>query len=159
MKKLKLIILLNSCFFISACSTTYQPQSFTGGYEETQLDTNMFRVSFRGNGYTSAQKTTDFTLRRSAELTLESGYSYFVIVNENTDIRNSTITTPQNSYTTGNVDNSGYFSANTNTYGGQTINISKPTTSNTIVCYKQKPVGILSYNAAFILRSMVAKYP
>jgi hypothetical protein len=159
MKKLKLITLLYFSLFISACSTTYQPSGFTGGYEETQLDTNVFRVSFEGNGFTSSQKTTDFTLRRSAELTQESGYSYFVIINQNTDISNSTYTTPQYSTTTGNVDNSGYFSANTNTSGGQTYNISKPTTSNTIVCYKQKPAGILSYNAAFILRSMAAKYP
>ena len=37
---------------------------------------------FKGNGYTSKDKTFDFALLRSAELTLENGYRYFVVVGE-----------------------------------------------------------------------------
>jgi hypothetical protein len=34
------------------CATGYQAQGFTGGFDETQLSPNVYRVTFKGNGYT-----------------------------------------------------------------------------------------------------------
>jgi hypothetical protein len=62
---------------IQACATGYKSDGFVGGYSETQLDENVFKVAFRGNGYTRQDRAADFTLLRSAELALKSGYSYF----------------------------------------------------------------------------------
>ena len=65
---------------MSGCATPYQPDSFTGGFSETQLGENIFQVSFQGNAYIGGEKVSDFSLLRSAELALEHGFPYFVVV-------------------------------------------------------------------------------
>ena len=105
---------------LSACATSYQADGFSGGFSETQLDTNVFRVSFRGNGHTRA---------------------HFVVIDSQSRERHGTYTTPNQSYTTANATaygNSAYGTAQTTTYGDQTIHISKPSTTNTIMCFKGK---------------------
>ena len=67
------LLILVLPIILSACATTYQPQGLSGGFSETQLDTNVFKVSFRGNGYTHAERAEDLALLRSAELTLKNG--------------------------------------------------------------------------------------
>ncbi|KXI29136.1 CC0125/CC1285 family lipoprotein [Paraglaciecola hydrolytica] len=154
-------VLLLSSILLSGCATTYQNSGYSGGYSETQLDENVFTVSFRGNGFTAKERVADFTLLRSAELTIQSGYKYFVIVNSNTSTSNSTYTTPTTSNTTASVYGSGnyaYGNATTTTSGGQTYNISKPSASNTIVCFKEKPKNGFSYNAEFIFKNITKKY-
>lgn len=59
--------------------TSYQSAGATGGFSETQLNATTYQVRFKGNGYTSKERTSQFLLRRAAELTLERGYRYFVI--------------------------------------------------------------------------------
>jgi hypothetical protein len=161
----KFIVTILFSVILGACSTPYQANNwyaFRGGFNETQLDTNVFRVVFEGNGYTSTQKAEDLTLLRSAELTLKNQFTHFVVVNSNTDISNSSYTTPTQSTTTANVNaygNTAYGTANTTTYGGQTINISKPSTNNTIVCFNGKPeLKGLVYEAKFICKSLGEKY-
>ena len=159
--KINNVLLLLAALFLNACATSYQNTGFTGGYSETQLDENVFKVSFRGNGYTSRERASDFALLRSAELTLQNGYAYFVIVDEESHTRNSTYTTPTTSNTTANVYGSGnyaYGTATTTTSGGQTYNISKPSNSNTIVLFEEKPESGFSYNAEFIYRELREKY-
>jgi len=159
MKNLSIAFIM--VLFLQGCATSYQKDSFSGGYTETQLDENVFRVSFRGNGYTRRERVADFTLLRSAELSLENGYTYFSIVDANSSISNSTYTTPTTSYTSGNAYSTGnyaYGSATTTTTGGQTYNISKPSSSNTIVCFKEKPSNLFTYNAKFIYKNIRQKY-
>ncbi|MCK5271480.1 MAG: hypothetical protein KAJ52_02845 [Sedimentisphaerales bacterium] len=159
MKNLFIISLV--AIFIQGCATAYQRSGFTGGYSETQLDENVFKVSFRGNGYTGRERVSDFTLLRSAELALENGYKYFVIIDANSYTSNSTYTTPTTSRTTGSAygyGNYAYGSATTTTTGGQTYNISKPSSLNTIVCFKEKPNTGFSYDAKFIYESITQKY-
>ena len=43
-----LIIISIVALFIQGCTTAYQRSGFSGGYSETQLDENVFKVSFRG---------------------------------------------------------------------------------------------------------------
>ncbi len=156
-----LSILLLSSVLISGCATTYQSHSYSGGYSETQLDENVFKVSFRGNGYTNRERVADFTLLRSAELTMQSGYKYFVIVDANSYTSNSTYTTPIKSNTTVSAYGFGNYAhgnARTTTSGGKTYNVSKPSSSNTIVCFKEKPKNGFSYNAKFIFKNITKKY-
>ncbi len=54
-------------------------QGFIGGFSEVQLDPQTFRVTFKGNEYTSRERVTDFVLLRSAELALAHGFAYFII--------------------------------------------------------------------------------
>ncbi len=160
MKNTFLVLIL--AIMIGGCATTYQRVGLTGGYSETQLGENVFQVSFRGNGYTSYQRTSDFSLLRSAEVALENGYNYFIIVDSEKYSKTGTYTTPTRSYTTGSAydyGNYAYGSATTTTYGGQTYFISKPRAVNTIVCFKEKPdINGIVYNSEFVVKSIRTKY-
>ncbi len=160
MKKFLLLVFILP--LLPACATPYQRSGFGGGFSETQLGENIFRVSFRGNGYTRSERAVDFTLLRSAELTKGNGFRYFIVVDSQSSNSYSTYTTPTQSYTTGSVYGSGnyaYGSATTTTYGGQTYLISKPRATNTIVCFKEKPtMNGLVFDSEFVEKSLKAKY-
>ncbi|MGJ3495583.1 CC0125/CC1285 family lipoprotein [Piscirickettsia salmonis] len=156
-----LYIFIFLCLTLQGCATTYQSKGYSGGYSETQLSENMFKVSFKGNAHTTKERAEDFALLRSAELTLKNGYKYFAIVGANTSISKSTHTTPTTYSTTANAYGSSgytYGNATTTQYGGYTYNISKPSTTNTIVCFKKRPKNTFTYNADFIFNSITKKY-
>ena len=155
------VIILFAVLLIQGCATTYKSSGNMGGYKDVQLDENVFKVTFNGNGYTSFERAADFVLLRCAELALNNGYSYFVIVDSNSYSENSTYTTPTQTRTTGSAVKIGDYvvgSAQSTTYGGQTYNISKPSTTNTIICFKGKPTSGFSYNAQFIFKAISQKY-
>lgn len=153
---------------LGGCATQYQKQGLTGGFDETQLAPNMYRVSFNGNGYTSVERAANLALLRCADLTLQNGYSYFAVVDAKEGTTQSAYTTPTQSYTTGSVSVTGntyggtanaYGQARTTTYGGQTFIISSPSASNTIVMVKsQSEFPGTTYDAAFIYGSLGKKY-
>jgi hypothetical protein len=66
-------------FFVglTACTTSYGPSGFTGGYEERKVSDDAYIVSFYGNGNTSDQQVWNFWIYRCAELTLQKGYELF----------------------------------------------------------------------------------
>lgn len=64
--------------FVS-CRTQYGVSGFRGGYSEIKIDESTYDVSFKGNGTTSSETIKRYFLYRCAELTLDSGYEYFVI--------------------------------------------------------------------------------
>jgi len=172
-KALLLLCLIVVVAYGSGCATPYAKQSLMGGYSETQLSPNIFTVTFKGNGYTTRERASDFSLLRCAEIAVENVYSYFIIINIEKYTDNSAFTTPTTSYTTGyghtqgNVNmygNSGTFSGNTfgsattTTYGGQTFFITKPTSSNTILCMNEKRDGDpFVFDAAFMAKSIIRK--
>jgi hypothetical protein len=53
-----------------------------------------------------------------------------------------------------------YGRATTTTTGGQTMLISKPSSTNTIVCFNGRPEGVqgIVYDAEFLRDSLGAKY-
>ncbi len=159
---MKYIAALSVALVLAGCATGYQAQSFSGGFSETQLDRNVFKVTFKGNGYTQSERAEDFALLRSAELTLKNGFSHFAIVDGRQSADYGVMTTPTQSYTTGSVTsygNTAYGSARTTTTGGQSFIIKKPSSSNTIVCFNGKPEnGMFVYDAKFIYDSLTAKY-
>jgi hypothetical protein len=67
--------------------TPYQPATSENGdgYTTQRIESNRFRISFRGNSVTSRQTVDTYMLYRAAEVTLENGYDYFVIVNKDVD--------------------------------------------------------------------------
>lgn len=62
------------------CETVYVPVGVEGGYSESQLEENTYRVVFTGNEYTSKETIFRHWFHRCAELTLEKGFDYFVIL-------------------------------------------------------------------------------
>ncbi|WP_163140498.1 hypothetical protein [Arhodomonas sp. KWT] len=169
---MRIIPTLSLIILLGGCATAYQPQGMTGGFSETQLDTNVFTVVFKGNAFTDRDKANDFAMLRSAELALEHGFKYFLIVDAQQYSKNSTYRTPTTVTTNVNANTYGaaysygnsttynastYGTATTTVSGGQTYNISKPRTSNTIVCFTEKPQGF-AYNAGFLVKSLKQKY-
>jgi hypothetical protein len=140
----------------TACSTSYQAGGASGGYSDTKLDDNMFLVSFLGNSYTENQKAVDFCLLRCSELCLQNGFKYFVIIAGKENSEKSSVTTPidieEKISVVGNVAR-----RQTTDYGGATYTFSKPSVSNTILCFKEKP-NETSYNASIVLKSVKEKY-
>ena len=71
---------------LAACvtATPYQPlapgRSASGGFSDTRLAADRFSVTFRGNSLTSRGTVETYLLYRAAELTLEQGGDWFVMV-------------------------------------------------------------------------------
>lgn len=154
------VFLMTSVLFLISCATAYQKQGMTGGFSETQLSENTWKVHFNGNGYTSQERTDDFTLLRCAELTLATGYSYFSLVDSKSYSETSSYTTPVTTNTQVNAQRYGntvYGNATSQTYGGQTHYVSKPGASTVVVMYKDKKDGML-FDAGFICNSVGSKY-
>ena len=84
MKKILTVLL---CLGLAGCATGYHSKGFTGGYSNMKLQDNIFKVTFRGNAYSSMERTGDFALLRSAEITIENGYKYFVVLETNSFIK------------------------------------------------------------------------
>lgn len=76
---LALVVLLAAC---TPKPTPYQPLGKKGGYEETRIKENTFRVSFKGNRSTLETVVLDYLYLRCAELTRDAGYSHFVILQD-----------------------------------------------------------------------------
>jgi hypothetical protein len=156
--------IIMTALLLCSCSsgTPYQSRGLRGGYSETQLGENIFRVSFRGNGYTDHEKSADFCLLRAAEVTLENGFRFFIIKNGENGSTYSAMTMPTTSYTTGTVSgngNSATFNATITTHSGKTMLVAKPKSNCTILCYEEKPKNIDPvFDAKFVANSIRKKY-
>jgi hypothetical protein len=158
------------------CATEYQSNttplgsvlpnsvfSFSGGFTETQIDTNVWRVSFRGNRATDTERTADFALLRSAELALANNFTHFAFAASNTVVEKSAYVKPVTATTTGSVMYSGNMAMGSSTTqfsgGGIEYTSSNPTSNNTVVMFKGKPeINAMVYDASFICSSLGKKY-
>jgi hypothetical protein len=144
-----------------SCATPYQSKTFGGGFSDTQLAPDVFRIYFRGNAFTSMERAQDFALLRAADLAQQEGFSYFAVIDEKSATSVQTLTMPGHSYTTGSAFAAGNFatySGQTTYYPGQTFNFYKPKTGLLIRCFVRKPDGIYAFDAAFMERSIIQKY-
>ena len=150
-----LIFIFAITLLISGCATTYQKKTtWTIGHSETQLAENIFRVSYEGTEFTGNDRVIDYTLLRSAEVTIENGYKYFAIISEKSSVTTQTFSSPSTYHTYGNAI-SGYT---TYAYGGGTYTNSYPSTTNTIMLFKEKPQQGIAYDAVFVATKIREKY-
>ncbi len=160
--KRSIVSMMPLATLLFGCATAYQPQGLSGGFTETQLDTNVWRVSFRGNGYTRAEKAEDLALLRSAELALANDFTHFAFSSSKSGTDISSFTSPITSTTTGQANLSGnniYGSSTTRFSRGNTTYISKPSANNVVVMFKGKPeINAMVYDANFICNSLGHKY-
>jgi hypothetical protein len=141
---------------LAGCATPYQSAGIRGGYQELQLDENVFQVSFNGNALISGQRVADYTLLRSAEVAQAHGFAYFAIIDAASYQRTGTLSTPQTTYGSASVSGNSVTGSST-TYGGGVTAYSKPSSTNTIVCFKEKPEGF-SYAAGNVIQSLRNSY-
>jgi len=161
MKLLLRLFAITPVLFLSSCSTPYQSKGFTGGFSDTQLAPDLFRVFFHGNGYTSGEKAQDYALLRAAEVVSQHGFSCFAVVDESNTTTTSSFTTQGEAHTTGSATVSGnmvYYSGHTTYTPGQTYTFFKPHTGLMVQGFKDKPDGIFTFDAAFLQQSLKQKY-
>lgn len=81
-----------------ATETTYHPATGVGfdrtGFSERQIEPNRWLVMFAGNTVTSRDTVERYLLFRAAQLTLQQGNDYFVMVDRDTDRQTRTFSTP-----------------------------------------------------------------
>ena len=66
---------------VAGCAATpYQPMNLEGGYASTRAGADTFNVIFQGNAHTPRATAEAYALYRSAELTVEAGFDYFIVV-------------------------------------------------------------------------------
>jgi hypothetical protein len=65
-----------------SCSTPYQQQGITGGSDVKELRSDVYRVSFQGNGYTSRESVQVYWLYRAAQLAVEKGFAGFEVLSD-----------------------------------------------------------------------------
>lgn len=80
--KWKALCLIAVC--LSACQTGYQRAGTYGGipfggYSDERIDQNTVIVKYNGNSFTKRREVSAYLLLRSAEVTVENGYDYFII--------------------------------------------------------------------------------
>jgi hypothetical protein len=78
---LALLLALPGC---AAKPTPYQPTTNGYGFSDQQIEGDRYRVTFAGNGATSVDTVRNYMLYRAAEVTVESGHDYFMVVDQNT---------------------------------------------------------------------------
>lgn len=98
---------LGLAFAVTACATTptpYQPYrsheagGIHGGYSEQILANGDYLVRFHGNFMTSRDRVEGYMLFRAADLTVEKGYDWFVVVDRNTEHNVHTFVEPNPLY-------------------------------------------------------------
>jgi hypothetical protein len=83
---------------LAACatSTPYGPATDKNpyGFSDQRIETNRYRVVFRGNSSTTRETVETFLLYRAAELTVQSGFDYFVVSEQDTEANKRYSTSP-----------------------------------------------------------------
>ena len=76
---MKRLIAVAISFLTLGCATQYRSldSSLTGGFTETRLAPDQWRVLVQANGFTTRHEAEQLLMRRAAELTLEQGKRYF----------------------------------------------------------------------------------
>ncbi|SIN60734.1 hypothetical protein SAMN02745824_0731 [Parasphingorhabdus marina DSM 22363] len=82
-------LMLTLLLFGCATATPYQPeiagQRVSGGYSDTRIADDSYRVHFSGNFLTSRETVEGYLLYRAAELTLQNDKDWFRMVDHTTE--------------------------------------------------------------------------
>lgn len=119
---------------LGACAmpSDHHAADMRGGYSETQVDRNAFRVTYKGNVSQSQGETNDLALLRSAEVAQSHGYAFF---------------------TSGGLISNGSALA---LFSGA---VAVPSTTLTIFCYAFKPdTPAMVYDADQVIATLGPRY-
>ncbi len=99
-RRAALAALVSTTLLVAGCQTetTFRPATGHGfyrdGYSERQIEPSRFIVSFSGNSSTPRDTVERYLFFRSAQLTLQQGFDYFVMADRDTKLRQQTYATP-----------------------------------------------------------------
>jgi hypothetical protein len=83
-------LLILTFIVLTSCATPYRPcGSSSYGYKDKIIQEGIYTVSFHGDENTSKKSVDKMCLLRCAELTLEKGYKYFEIIDEENLMKNT----------------------------------------------------------------------
>lgn len=151
MKKLASLAL---CLILAGCATGYSSHGLNGGYDSVMLAQDTFLVGFRGNDLTSATKVRDFAMLRSAELALEKGYPYFVVLDMGT--QSDTMTVPMSS---ANITTTTYGNYSQTTYNpAQMGNFTSYNTKIKIKGFTKDTAPSNALKAVDVIQDLRSKY-
>jgi hypothetical protein len=150
------LLLLSGCVMSPA-----KPRAFAslGQFEQYQLNTAIFRVSFRGDPDMSQGTAEEITLLKTAKTTVEAGYRYFSVVNESKPRPRRTVVYPD-------YPPFGFYGHrrwpygfyNDPFYSSTVYNIDPVEVSYTIHCSKAPSSQKDEFDAQLILASLGPKY-
>jgi hypothetical protein len=79
---LRWVLLAAAAVTLASCATPYQDESILGGADAKELRPDVYRVAFRGNGFTTKESVQVYWLNRCAELAIAKGYAGFEILSD-----------------------------------------------------------------------------
>jgi hypothetical protein len=80
---------------LAGCATSYRPKGFFGdGFSEEKLAPDLWLVTFDASSFTPVERVKNYLLLRCAELTLEQGRAYFIVVMAEGNNRRAGATVP-----------------------------------------------------------------
>lgn len=82
-------------FLTAGCATAtpYQPDTKGEGYKDLKIEDNKYRIAFKGNSVTPRDVVETYLLYRSAELTAENNFDYFVVREQQVDVKSDYFST------------------------------------------------------------------
>ena len=92
--KLNVLSLMLFVLVMQGCATGYRPKGMFGGYENKLVGENLYEVRFYRNQHTSADRTQKFLLYRCAEVALENNFDSFIIITDQSYLK-ETVTEPE----------------------------------------------------------------
>jgi len=130
MENKRVIVLCFVMILFCACATQYQKVGFTGGYSDYPLGNDQYAVDFEANAFTKHSTVDKYLLYRCAELTIEKGFNYFVVLE--------------------------YVSTQAVSGGGQAGTMSFPRSRKNIKMFEDKPTGYSQVYDARELKNALA---
>ena len=87
-------IFLAGFLALAACThpTPYQAEQDGQGFSDRAIEDDRYRVTFAGNFLTTRDTVQDYLLFRAAEVTLQRGYDYFLVVEKDTERKTTAFT-------------------------------------------------------------------
>lgn len=128
--RLRLLVAAAAALLVAACAS--QPTPYQSaidhryGFADQQLEANRYRVSFSGNSATSRETVENYLLFRAAEITLDSGHDYFVMLEGDTDRHTRYRTVYDRSWGWSPWVGYGYGCCRSGFYGGFTTGYTTP---------------------------------
>lgn len=137
---MKKILILLIAFLFVGCATTYKDGTKSSPLNVTGYEQNtMFRVSFRGNGYTSNSTQSKFLMLKASELALDNSKPYFAILNyeDASSVYTYYTTTSKANAHSSSTGNLSYYGGNTAYYNGSsTASATVETTTSSHTNYR-----------------------